>query len=265
MRDFKNIKYRAKGINKADGWVTGCYYYVDDNTNNPFQCKPSLVTHYIVHYWSGDWNMGCWNHIEVLPKTIQQYTGLKDKNGREIYEGEILRIYYSISYDDDGTCTIGSEYKDAVVKFEKGAFKLDSGELLFNIEPWFNLIEVVGNALELTNNEIANAYRQCLLIENFEKNHQDNWPELIDVAYIAFAHEAAKINMDDYICQYNSVIEALTIEFTQNGNKFIIIAGNLDNELGYTLQTVNEKEFVNRFINLKSSTNFNDIIEYFNK
>lgn len=118
-----------------------------DNTNNEWLNKEDAECLTIYLDGSYEINRG-W--AKVFPElTIEQYTGLKDRNGKEICEGDVVRA--DVRWFNGGTHP--RYFSKAIVIFRQQAFMLvDSIEDTTHNEPLWNYasdeVEVIGNIHE---------------------------------------------------------------------------------------------------------------------
>ena len=90
---MREIKFRGRRVDTGE-WVCG------NLVSGAKFCE--------IHGDNGWWS--------INPETIGQFTGLRDKNGREIYEGDLVRWFYKGVFD-------GEMHEDVLtVIFHGGAF-----------------------------------------------------------------------------------------------------------------------------------------------
>ena len=138
---MREIKFRGKPVyrgGKAISWVYGTFKYIPcniispgstDNGRRELRHDKGIIIEPL--YCS---------EFEVICDTVSEFTGLHDKNGKEIYEHDIVR--HTIGKRKDKTGEFVDDYRDIEVCYDRGSFNISSLSLCLEY------VEVIGNIFD---------------------------------------------------------------------------------------------------------------------
>lgn len=138
------VKFRGKRIDTGE-WVYGSYHPHKEVMlciASKEQVESNLKA-LIIQDGMSDWNLTVpINTHEVIPKSVGEFTGLKDKNGKEIYEGDICQYYDKKYYIIEWALNIGGMWLLSTIKYDNGPHGMG-----FEETEQYEL-EVIGNIFE---------------------------------------------------------------------------------------------------------------------
>lgn len=127
---MREVRFRGKSV--ASGrWEYGYYFYHGRTNQHAIKLTQGAVTDH---------------EVAVIPETVGQFTGLKDKNGKEIFERDVV-VAYCIDMNS-------SSFKFGAPMYQ-GPVLYDDGTARFVIRQGLDfelsrpaLYEVIGNIYE---------------------------------------------------------------------------------------------------------------------